>query len=72
MKEFFQYTKIDGDEDRMNRKKWEEIYNRYVRLVAFVVSKYLSDEEDVKDLTNEVFVRFFERTSTETVGNRQS
>lgn len=26
MKEFFQYTKIDGDEDRMNRKKWEEIY----------------------------------------------
>ncbi len=72
MKEFFQYTKIDGDEDRMNRKKWEEIYNRYVRLVAFVVSKYLSDEEDVKDLTNEVFVRFFERTSTETVGNLQS
>lgn len=43
----------------MDRKRGEEIYNRYVRLVAFVVSKYLSDEEDVKDLTNEVFVRFF-------------
>lgn len=52
-----------------DRKKFGEIYDQYVRLVAFVVSKYLSDEEDIKDLTNEVFVRFFERAAVETIGN---
>lgn len=55
-----------------DRKKFGEIYDQYVRLVAFVVAKYLSDEEDIKDLTNEVFVRFFERAAVETIGNVRS
>lgn len=40
-------------------KVYEEIYYSYVKLVAFCIGKYTSNVEDIKDLTNEVFLRFF-------------
>ena len=45
------------------QEAFEEIYNRYVRLVAFVCGKFLSDDEDVKEVTNDVFVHFFNHLS---------
>lgn len=38
---------------------YEKIYYAYVKLVSFSASKYLNDEEVIKDITNEVFVSFF-------------
>ncbi len=38
---------------------FEDIYNTYVCLVAFVCGKYLSDDDDIKAVTNDVFVQFF-------------
>lgn len=47
-----------GQADEINTA-FEDVYNTYVRLVAFICGKYLSDEDDVKMVTNDVFVRFF-------------
>lgn len=40
-------------------KVFEGIYYSYVKLVAFCIGKYTKNIEDIKDLTNEVFLRFF-------------
>lgn len=47
-----------GDEWKI-KQAFETIYNEYSRLVAFAISKYISDVETVKDLTNDVFINFF-------------
>ncbi len=39
---------------------YEAIYNEYVRLVYFSVSRYCADKEDIKDIVSDVFVKFFE------------
>lgn len=49
---------------KINQKKerydyFEEIYYKYVKLVSFLVSKYINDEETIKDITNETFLLFF-------------
>lgn len=36
------------------------IYNEYVKLVAFTIGKYVNDIDVIKDLTQDVFVSFFE------------
>lgn len=40
-------------------KEYEEIYKKYVHLVGFVISKYITNEEDIRDLTDETFLHFF-------------
>ncbi len=47
-----------GQADEIN-EAFEDIYHTYVRLVAFVCGKYLSDENDVRSVTNDVFVQLF-------------
>lgn len=39
---------------------YEAIYNEYVRLLYFSVSRYCEDKEDIKDIVSDVFVKFFE------------
>ena len=46
-----------GDADRVE-KVFEQIYNTYARLVAYVISKYVGKREDVEELTDDVFVSF--------------
>lgn len=46
------------NKDKIN-EIFEKIYNDYVKLVAFSVGKYVKDVDDIKDITNEVFIRFF-------------
>lgn len=38
---------------------FEQIYNSYSKLVYFTISKYLSNTLDIEELTNDVFIRFF-------------
>jgi RNA polymerase sigma factor (sigma-70 family) len=45
---------------------FETIYNDEVKLVAFVVAKYIADLETVKDITNDVFLRFFQNAGAVT------
>lgn len=47
-----------GQTDEMN-EAFEDIYNTYVCLVTFICGKYLSDDDDIKWVTNDVFVHFF-------------
>ena len=47
-----------GQAEEIN-SAFEDIYNTYVRLVAFVCGKYLSDDHDILSVTNDVFVHFF-------------
>lgn len=49
---------IKGDKKSL-LEIYEKIYYDYVKLVSFSVSKYINDEETIKDITNEVFVGFF-------------
>lgn len=46
------------------RQKIEEafgtIYANYVKLVSFCAAKYIKDQETVKDVTNDVFLNFFQ------------
>ena len=38
---------------------FEELYNRYIGLVCFVIAKYIKSKEDVYDIAQEVFLDFF-------------
>lgn len=52
-----------GQTDEIN-EAFEDIYHTYVRLVAFICGKYLSDDDDIKWVTNDVFVHFFNHLDT--------
>ena len=47
-----------GDKERID-KAFEQVYVAYVKLVAFVVGKYVGDGEVVKEIVNDVFLGFF-------------
>lgn len=51
-----------GDATAVNRT-FETIYHAYVRTVAFVCARYLSDDTDIRSVTDDVFVRFFQRVA---------
>ena len=41
---------------------FERIYNTYAKSVAFVCGRYLSDDTDIRSVTNDVFISFFQRS----------
>ena len=41
---------------------FERIYNTYARSVAFVCGRYLSDDTEIRSVTNDVFISFFQRS----------
>ena len=41
---------------------FESIYNAYARSVAFVCGRYLADDTDIRSVTNDVFISFFQRS----------
>ena len=47
-----------GDRNAINNA-FKDIYETYVKLIAFVVGEYVKDEETVKDLVNETFLKLF-------------
>ncbi|MBO5511851.1 MAG: sigma-70 family RNA polymerase sigma factor [Clostridia bacterium] len=50
-----------GDAGAVDRA-FESIYNAYARSVAFVCGRYLSDDTDIRSVTNDVFISFFQRS----------
>ncbi len=42
------------------KEVFEEIYNKYYKLVYFCLTKYFTNQEIIEDITNDVFVLFFE------------
>ncbi len=48
-----------GDRERI-RETFAEVYDSYVRLVYFIVSRYVRDTHAAEDVTEDVFVSFFE------------
>lgn len=45
-------------------KVFNECYTKYGKLVYFVISKYVYNSHDVEDLTNDVFIKFFNNLET--------
>ena len=56
-KQFFVAVK-KGDKESID-KAFEQVYVTYVKLVAFVVGKYVSDKETIKDIVNDTFLNLF-------------
>lgn len=50
-----------GDAGAVDRA-FESIYNAYARSVAFVCGRYLSDDTEIRSVTNDVFISFFQRS----------
>ena len=41
---------------------FESIYNAYARSVAFICGRYLADDTEIRSVTNDVFISFFQRS----------
>lgn len=52
-------SKIQFGNEEQIHKLFNEIYVTYGKLVFFVISKYVYQREDIEDLTNDVFLSFF-------------
>ena len=46
-------------DEQMIHKTFNEIYTNYGKLVYFTISKYIKNSNDIEDLTQEVFLNFF-------------
>jgi len=56
---------INSDLDKL----FEKYYKTYSKLVYFVVNRLIEDEIEAEDLTNEVFLNFFEKYQNEKIKN---
>ncbi|MCM1130380.1 MAG: sigma-70 family RNA polymerase sigma factor [Roseburia sp.] len=52
-------SKIQFGNEEQIHKVFNEIYVTYGKIVFFVISKYVHQLQDVEDLTNDVFLSFF-------------
>ena len=48
---------------------FEEIYNKYFNLSAFIISKYVKNKLDVEELVNDVFFKFYEKIIETEINN---
>ena len=46
---------------KITEKQFETIYNKYYKLVYFIVSKYVGDRFERENLVNDVFVKYYEK-----------
>ncbi len=53
------YRALKENNDVKFEEIFEQIYYEYCNLVAFIISKYVSNKEDVEELTNDVFIAFY-------------
>ncbi len=48
---------------------FEEIYYAYSKLVYFIISQYVLNQSDIEELTQDVFVNFFNNLNKTTINN---
>lgn len=53
------YKTIKSGNETEIYKVFNECYMKYAKLVYFVISQYIHNNHDIEDLTNEVFISFF-------------
>ena len=51
---------------------FEDIFNEYSHLIAFIIYKYVDVKEDVEDLVMDVFIKFYEVCLTTEISNIKS
>ena len=61
-------AKHTGNREKINRV-FEEMFNEYSKLVAFIIFKYVSRKEDVEDLVNGVFLKVFRESLRTEIDN---
>ncbi len=54
------FKALNSNDEREIKSTFELIYNSYYKLVYFCISKYIDENETIKDLVNDSFVDFFE------------
>ena len=53
------YHKIQSSSEEQTHQLFNDIYVTYGKLVFFVISRYVHQVQDIEDLTNDVFLSFF-------------
>ena len=61
-------AKHTGNREKINRV-FEEVFNEYSKLVAFIIFKYVSRKEDVEDLVNGVFLKVYRESLRTEIDN---
>lgn len=62
--------KVKGSSDASKINAiFEDIFNEYSKLVAFVIFKYVSTKEDVEDLVMDTFLNFYKMCLRENIDN---
>ena len=56
-------------DEQMIHETFNEIYITYGKLVYFTISKYIENSNDIEDLTQEVFLNFFNRLNNTEIKN---
>ena len=44
---------------KLTEKRFRELYDEYVRLVYFIVSKYVDEKHERESITDDVFLKFY-------------
>lgn len=56
-------------DEKKTHEVFNEIYITYGKLVYFTISKYINHHEDIEDLTQEVFLKFFNNLDKNNIRN---
>ncbi len=57
------FSKLNSKDETEKNLAFDKLYNKYYRLVFFIVSKYLTNNEDKEDLVQTIFLKIFQSTS---------
>lgn len=55
----YKIKNINQYNSKEKMKLFEEIYNEYYKLVCYILSKYITNEKDIEELANDIFLNFF-------------
>lgn len=50
---------LNSNDENSIHQVFEEIYNKYNKLVYFIIIKYIKNTDDVKDLVQDTFIGFY-------------
>ena len=65
--EFELINALKSKDQNKIRLVFKDIYEEYYKLVYFCVANFVSNKEDVEDITSEVFINFFNHLDIKSV-----